>query len=818
MVVTSASPVLSPSPVSPTSNRSSSIGLVLSPDTNDLPVPSEEPPRLELEPQRRTYSEKKESFCEVLAQIKELHERLREIYEADLAQPSMTEPPLSRASSGRSLSGRSPSPRGARDRTWSLNATSASTLREKTPMGLRPSVSWKRAVSTPGQVTFMNAAQLVDSRLSSKESKAAQLVDSSRFTSTESKGRVSSQLANQAMMAKNDMEEEIRLESDNELEFQIAEEWDMDNEELFELKKSDMTVTNQRTDTPLDAINAVRKRVSNASKPVPVPWTQRCIIHPESSAKVSWDCLAILAILFDICLGPLNVYNLDEQSALLFEVMHWFASGFWLLDIPVSFRTAVYVNDLLHFQPGVIAKTYLTSWFSFDLLMLLPDIIHILQLDRLWSPAGSSAGMLRIIRVQRLLRVVGFFRLLRMDRLAPLRKRFELLLPVPSENLRVLFPILRSFFALLLAIHLLASMWWVAGSAENGWVLVEELYEAPFGEQYMRSVEWAVSRLPASSLRNNVELATPAERWLAISATFIALVSSSLFVGVLTNVLADLTQRRKKMNQILESVRKYCSDSHLPFTYTMKVRRFVEREHHRRSMHGHMEFLQTLPDGMVSELFHEARSRTLTRSHPFLKQIGKGNRCMEIDLCMKAVTELYLLENDTLFDSNQRSKGMYILATGKFVYAPREAKPGSAGRNWMKLLKLSSWGTQRMVRPSNSFVSDGDGAQVMTVNLRADDYLSEQGLWIKGWRHCGRLGTSCEQSRALLLSKQGLHAVLREHSDVLATVVVYSRFFVDTMNAMPAMSDLPLEMDQTGGINRIFKFKLESPEFETVLP
>jgi hypothetical protein len=37
------------------------------------------------------------------------------------------------------------------------------------------------------------------------------------------------------------------------------------------------------------------------------------------------------------------------------------------------------------------------------------------------------------------------------------------------------------------------------------------------------------------------------------------------------------------------------------------------------------------------------------------------------------------------------------------------------------------------------------------------------------------------------------------------------------MNAMPAMSDLPLEMGQTG-INRMFKFKLESPEFETVLP
>lgn len=426
-------------------------------------------------------------------------------------------------------------------------------------------------------------------------------------------------------------------------------------------------------------------------------------------------------------------------------------------------------------------------------------------------------GVLRIMRVQRLLRVVGIFRLLRVDRLAPLRKRFELLLPVPSESLRVLFPILRSFFALILAIHLLASMWWIVGCVENGWVLVEGLKEAPFADQYMRSVEWAVSRLPASSLRNNVELATAAERWLAISATFIALVSSSLFVGVLTNVLADLTLRRKKMNQILESVRKYCGDSHTPFTYTMKVRRFVEREHHRQSMHGHMEFLQTLPEGMVSELFHEARSRTLRRSHPFLKEIGKGNRCMEIDLCMRAVNELYLLENDTLFDANQRSKGMYILAAGKFDYVPREAQAGVAARNVLNFLNFTSWGTHRGLRPSNSFMSDADEPQVMAMSLRADDYLSEQGLWIKGWRHCGRVGTCSEQSRALLLGKQAFHAVLREHSDVLATVVVYARFFVDTMNAMPAMSDLPLEMGQTG-INRMFKFKLESPEFETVLP
>ena len=65
-------------------------------------------------------------------------------------------------------------------------------------------------------------------------------------------------------------------------------------------------------------------------------------------------------------------------------------------------------------------------------------------------------------------------------------------------------------------------------------VYAEDLHEAAFAQQYVRSVEWAVSRLPASSLRASMELKTIAERWLAILATFTALVTSSLFVSVLT--------------------------------------------------------------------------------------------------------------------------------------------------------------------------------------------------------------------------------------------------------------------------------------------
>lgn len=46
--------------------------------------------------------------------------------------------------------------------------------------------------------------------------------------------------------------------------------------------------------------------------------------------------------------------------------MEYIFTGFWLMDMVLCFRTGVYINDVLHFQPKRIAKHYLTSWFWFD--------------------------------------------------------------------------------------------------------------------------------------------------------------------------------------------------------------------------------------------------------------------------------------------------------------------------------------------------------------------------------------------------------------------------------------------------------------------
>lgn len=357
-------------------------------------------------------------------------------------------------------------------------------------------------------------------------------------------------------------------------------------------------------------------------------------------------------------------------------MLHWATTAYWVLDVPASFLTAVYIHDILHSRLKDVARVYLKSWFWFDILMLAPEVLFFINI--LTQPESSesdpaASGLLRALRARRLVRVIRFARIMRFRKAMTLVKKLSC-----YKHFRMFFqgwisasllPLLLLLLLLTISIHFLASLWFVAGDVEGGWAVMEGLHDAPFVQQYVRSVEWALSRLPASSLRSNVELHTVFERWLAIMSTFLAICISSLFISVLTNIMADVARKTRKMTQILESVRKYCGTCGVSMVHTMKIRRLVEREHFRANIQDHMQFLLTLPESLVRELFHEARSLTLT-CHPFFMEIGAANATMELNLCNYAVKEIYLLEHDTVFHGNQKGQGLYILASGAGVYAP----------------------------------------------------------------------------------------------------------------------------------------------------
>ena len=99
------------------------------------------------------------------------------------------------------------------------------------------------------------------------------------------------------------------------------------------------------------------------------------------------------------------------------DVVQGFLTIFWALDIGASFFTAIYINDTLTFRLVDIARTYLRSWFWFDLFMLIPDIVGMfLELD------DGPAGILRVARSRRILRLFRFFQIIKVWKLV---ERFE---------------------------------------------------------------------------------------------------------------------------------------------------------------------------------------------------------------------------------------------------------------------------------------------------------------------------------------------------------------------------------------------------------
>ena len=88
-----------------------------------------------------------------------------------------------------------------------------------------------------------------------------------------------------------------------------------------------------------------------------------------------WDLLAMLALLTEILTAPLQVFNIAGHVKTVSDVLHWTTTSYWVLDVPASFFTGVYINDELHTNLMTVATVYMKGWFWFDLLMLAPEAL-----------------------------------------------------------------------------------------------------------------------------------------------------------------------------------------------------------------------------------------------------------------------------------------------------------------------------------------------------------------------------------------------------------------------------------------------------------
>ena len=115
------------------------------------------------------------------------------------------------------------------------------------------------------------------------------------------------------------------------------------------------------------------------------------MILPTNKYKQIWDPFVLVMTIVVAVEMPLRI-ALDLPLHGWFYFLDTFISCVFLVDLILTFFTAVYVNAALVKDPKNVAQRYLKRWFIIDLLAVLP-------LDLIFGSFMINARLLRLLRL-----------------------------------------------------------------------------------------------------------------------------------------------------------------------------------------------------------------------------------------------------------------------------------------------------------------------------------------------------------------------------------------------------------------------------------
>ena len=133
-----------------------------------------------------------------------------------------------------------------------------------------------------------------------------------------------------------------------------------------------------------------------------------CIIMPNAKWKVAWDFFIVILLLWVSIVVPFRLAFYDQDNKNWF-ITYTIVDCFFLIDIILSFFTALVDESEIITKKSEIARRYLKFWFWIDLVSILP-------LDLIEKAGMNFNAILRFAKIGKL------YKLIRLSRLAKLFK------------------------------------------------------------------------------------------------------------------------------------------------------------------------------------------------------------------------------------------------------------------------------------------------------------------------------------------------------------------------------------------------------------
>jgi len=360
------------------------------------------------------------------------------------------------------------------------------------------------------------------------------------------------------------------------------------------------------------------------------------MILPTNKYKQIWDPFVLVMTIVVAVEMPLRI-ALDLPLHGWFYFLDTFISCVFLVDLILTFFTAVYVNAALVKDPKNVAQRYLKRWFIIDLLAVLPlDLIF-----------GSFMINARLLRLLRLAHVATF-----MQKVAKANV-------INASLLRMVF---LAFWVSLFA-HW-AACGWIAVGAGN----ITSEWKATHGLLYLRSLYWAVTTLVTIGY-GDITPVTPKQTVFCILVELLGAGLYGYVIAIFASLIAKLDVARTHFTEQIEKMNTFMRFRKIPSDLQDRIRSYYEYLWTSRRGYDEGQVLSELPDSLKIQV-------SLHLCSSMIEKVPIFSGASE-DLIKQIVAKLksaIFTPGDYVFREGEIGDSMYFISRGQVEVVSKDGQ------------------------------------------------------------------------------------------------------------------------------------------------
>lgn len=396
------------------------------------------------------------------------------------------------------------------------------------------------------------------------------------------------------------------------------------------------------------------------------------IISPDNKFLTLWDIIGIFLIIFQSFYIPF-ILAFDLYDSIFWFIIDTCATFYFLLDIILTFNTAIYKDGSLLSDRKQIMKKYLKSWLIIDIISISPYFIYPV-------PDPSSINTFKILRL---------FRLLKLFRLVKLRDMMDQLQETIANRLLssivMLFEIMGTE---IFVAHILACGFYAIGNYEamyspNVWINTCYLESASVMELYITALYWSITTM-ATVGYGDIKPQTPAEIGFVISAMAFACIIFGFVIGAIEGIVMNYRAMENKHREMVIVMNAFMRKKSLPLALQYKVRRYMEFlwDLQKKSEVDETEILSILSNELKELVCVYSRGHIFNNFLVFTKFDNKFLRKVTMVITYNCFSPF-----DTIFKEGEKSRDIYFIREGEVMMEDQHT-----GCVVKKLTKLNYFG------------------------------------------------------------------------------------------------------------------------------